>query len=659
MTIFFSFASQSANAATLSHQPNNLGLIAYWSFNEGKGTQVNDFSGSGNSGTLSGTTIPSWANGKRGGALNFDGSSSYITGSGSALPNVGVAASTTISAWIKPTSTSGTREIFTKGASGNCFNYGMVMVGGVLSARNSNNDYALGSASITANIWQHVTVVFGSAGATGYVNGVQVGTNASGATTNCATNNWSIGTRAYNALSEFFPGIIDDVRIYNRALSATDVLNVYTSGQIVRKNISNNNLIGYWPMNEGKGSQAGDFSGNNLTGSLTGGTWANGKRGGALSFNGTSDKVSGGNITIGANMTISAWIFKNSSTGQKSFFSNRGGAGNVYFGLSGTQVFLYDNAGSPPNITSASGAVQIGKWQHIVATSNASTTIFYVNGVQVASNSQNRGSSTGTFGIGWDPSIGTEYWDGLIDDARVYNRTLSATEIATLYNLNETNLNHNQNSRSTNGLVGFWTFNGTDMTTSTSTDVSGNGNNGTLSGGLTKTMGKVGQALNFDGSSGLVNINSSTSLDVTSFSIGLWWKATSITAWGGPFSNRVASKNGFQFVNDVISTSVFSPHLVVWNGTSETAQFKASSYTIPIPFDSYHHFVWTYTGGTANLYVDGVAQAVTTSAVTNYPQTGITIGKSYANIGGNIDEVRVYNRALSATEAQQLYLMGK
>ena len=59
------------------------------------------------------------------------------------------------------------------------------------------------------------------------------------------------------------------------------------------------------------------------------------------------------------------------------------------------------------------------------------------------------------------------------------------------------------------------------------------------------------------------------------------------------------------------------------------------------------------------MYVDGVAQAVTTSAVTNYPQTGITIGKSYANIGGNIDEVRVYNRALSATEAQQLYLMGK
>ena len=95
----------------------------------------------------------------------------------------------------------------------------------------------------------------------------------------------------------------------------------FTHAAVIQKQPNNLGLVGYWPLNEGVGTQAGDFSGYKNTGTLTGGTWTTGKRGNALSFNGTSDKVVGGNITVGINMTISAWIKKNASTAEEPFLA--------------------------------------------------------------------------------------------------------------------------------------------------------------------------------------------------------------------------------------------------------------------------------------------------------------------------------------------------
>jgi len=61
-----------------STPPNNLGLVGYWKFDDGTGMQATDFSGNGNRGTLSGSTLPTWTSGKKGEALSFDGSTSYV-----------------------------------------------------------------------------------------------------------------------------------------------------------------------------------------------------------------------------------------------------------------------------------------------------------------------------------------------------------------------------------------------------------------------------------------------------------------------------------------------------------------------------------------------------------------------------------------------------
>ena len=71
------FITHEVNAA-ISKPPSNLGLVGYWSFNEGKGVTSTDYSGNGNKGTLIGMQGNPWVNGKLGKALSFDGSDDYV-----------------------------------------------------------------------------------------------------------------------------------------------------------------------------------------------------------------------------------------------------------------------------------------------------------------------------------------------------------------------------------------------------------------------------------------------------------------------------------------------------------------------------------------------------------------------------------------------------
>lgn len=91
--------AQTAHASVIQLQPNNIGLVGYWSFNEGTSTIAHDYSGHGNNGTLEGSTLPQWVPGKFGDALSFDGSTSYVDlGNNSAIK---VPLPITVSAWVK------------------------------------------------------------------------------------------------------------------------------------------------------------------------------------------------------------------------------------------------------------------------------------------------------------------------------------------------------------------------------------------------------------------------------------------------------------------------------------------------------------------------------------------------------------------------------
>jgi hypothetical protein len=117
-SVFFFSSFSTAFGASLTKPANNLGLVGYWSFNEATGTVATDFSGRGNSGTLTNISAPAsatsgWGNGKLGAGLNFDGSNDWVeVASNSAF---GITGDITITAWIKLNATNDYGGILAKG----------------------------------------------------------------------------------------------------------------------------------------------------------------------------------------------------------------------------------------------------------------------------------------------------------------------------------------------------------------------------------------------------------------------------------------------------------------------------------------------------------------------------------------------------------------
>lgn len=205
-------------------------LKAYWTM-DGKsisGTSLTDYSGNSNTGTLVGS--PTQTYGKIGQSLNFSSASSqYVTIGSAGLGN----GSATFSAWVTfPTAGVSLNTIVSNG------NYFMYYNGNLFNFRyDTTGAQLLGTTHTytTTNTWYHVVGVYDtSVGANGteyiYVNGMQDGSRACTANPN-GTNNTqlSIGSRQSLA-TQYYNGRIDDVRIYNRALSAGEVAALYYQG---------------------------------------------------------------------------------------------------------------------------------------------------------------------------------------------------------------------------------------------------------------------------------------------------------------------------------------------------------------------------------------------------------------------------------------------
>jgi arabinan endo-1,5-alpha-L-arabinosidase len=209
-------------------------LIGEWKF-EGDGSiSADDTSGNGNTGTLTGDDITqvnaSTCGLGLGGCLELGGSSDYVAGC-CGLSNVGSNGVITLAGWVRPDIISSKRVVFSKGESGVCFNYGLILVSGVLSMTNSINDHSL-TGQVSVNKWSHVAVVVdGNNGASGYINGEFVGSNSSAITTDCTTLDWAVGRRDVVGGGEDFDGGIDEMRIYSVTLTASEIGSLYAEGK--------------------------------------------------------------------------------------------------------------------------------------------------------------------------------------------------------------------------------------------------------------------------------------------------------------------------------------------------------------------------------------------------------------------------------------------
>lgn len=193
--------------------------VGYWGLEEGSGTVANDASGASHHGALEQGVY--WTSGRSGSmALNFDGSSGYVeVGAQAALV---MNSALTMSAWIRPTASSGGVIVNKEGE------YEMAVMDGTIQLAFANEapgwDWINTGYSPPLNQWSHVAVTYQSGAIATYVNGSQVHSYpGSGDIGDVAAwmNTFRIGGREW--AQQFFTGSIDDVQIWNRALSAGEI----------------------------------------------------------------------------------------------------------------------------------------------------------------------------------------------------------------------------------------------------------------------------------------------------------------------------------------------------------------------------------------------------------------------------------------------------
>lgn len=266
-------------------------------------------------------------------------------------------------------------------------------------------------------------------------------------------------------------------------LTFASIIVIFVSIQIARADTTSG-LIAHWKFDDGSGTSAIDSSGNSNSGTLTNGpTWAAGKLGQALNFDGADDYVNAGSPTALNNlpaMTISAWIKPDSFANPGNYIvSKTHGETPTFTGW----LFRVDNESNLKALrfdvdynrslegstfdpfqdlwaVSVPNAVQIGQWSHVAVTWDGSKTAanvkFYVNGALIAhcqgcGNWDVNGDGTrsddsykpliiGYGNVEQSPAYKIRPFDGIIDDVRIYNRVLSATEIQQLYNLSQGNV---------------------------------------------------------------------------------------------------------------------------------------------------------------------------------------------------------------------------
>ena len=408
-------------------------MAAFWKFDEGSGTTISDSSGNGNSGTLgSGAASPAWVPGKIGSALSFDGSDDYASIPDSQSLNI-TGNQFSISAWVNPRVQSNPFADLVSKRSGLLTQYFLwenwdsvsKQVDFATGLYNGTNVYVSSPTFHPLNQWYQVTAVYNGTRLRLYVDGnLEIDQRVFG---NLIHLNVPVTIGFSSSFNYYFNGIIDDVRIYNRALSPLEM-----------------GIVGFWNLDEGSGTTAHDSSGYGNNGTLVKGpTWVPGTIGSALSFNGSNyvqipDSPSL-NIT-GNQFSISAWV---NPRAQSNPFAD---LVSMRSGLL-TQYFLWENWDSTSRqIDFATGLYNgtnvyvssptfhpLNTWYQVAAVYNGTRLRLFVDGsVEIDQRvTGNLLPLNMPVTIGFTPSFNFHF-NGTIDEVRIYNRALSQVDIAAL-----------------------------------------------------------------------------------------------------------------------------------------------------------------------------------------------------------------------------------
>jgi len=438
--------------------------IIWYKMDETSGSTAADSSGNGKNGTLTGG---SWVAGHINNALNLNGSTQYVTMPGNIVSNLN---DFTVATWVKVTSNSSWARIFDFGINTNTYMFMAPQSGDntfryAITNSGNGSEQRIDGTTLSTGTWHHVAVTL--VGNTGrlYVDGAQVGSNASMTLHPSGLGNTTANYIGKSQWSDpYLNGQIDDFRVYNRGLSASEILSLYngttsptpTTGPTATRTATSTTGPTPTPTNTQTVSQnpvhdyafdgnANDSGTNPANGTVTGGTYVTGQNGQAVSLSGSSQYVSfpSGFISSLNDFSIATWVNLNSSSNWNRIFDfGTGTTVNMFLtpqnGATGAIRFAITTSGnsSEQQITGSS-ALPTGAWHHVAVTKNGNTGTLYVDGSVVGTNNSMTlsPSSLGTTTQNWvgrSQYSGDPYLNGAVDDFLIYDRALSLSEVQAL-----------------------------------------------------------------------------------------------------------------------------------------------------------------------------------------------------------------------------------
>jgi hypothetical protein len=443
----------------------------------------------------------------------------------------------------------------------------------------------------------------------------------------------------------------------------------------------------YIGLNEGYGSSANDTNSTVSVGTITNAVWKAEdlcRTGKCLYFDGTGDYVSysdNANLDMAAtdNVTVEGW-FRTSdiSSGYRTLVQkynmDTGSDGGYEVVMNGSGQILFqfdsDDTSFPLYSLASTASYDDNKWHHFAAVKNgASSASLYVDTISVSTTSisSTDASNSDSFTIGAD-WVGADSWLGFIDEVKVLRTARTATEIKADY-VGETPSRGTSasfgpdQSYLSEGLVGYWKMDETDWgTPNCSTDVvfdySGNGVNGDAcpnsTGPTGGETGKFGNGVTFETTDDYINLDSSSSLKpTTKISVSAWVNTPLTSTFNTVIGGRTNFAANYWFVVKNTGRVAVNLENIVAHGTFQTDVDTISA-------DTWTNIAFTYdsTAGNnnANIYINGqVKKSLTLTGLIGYSDTNMSLGFTEYGFGGTMDEVRVYNRALSPAEVQDLY----
>lgn len=574
-------------------------------------------------------------------ALNFNGSAIYRIHENSDKLNFGTG-DFSICLWMKSNAFNNVYQIIGKDShSATSVNVGYYLQylnnnTILFTTRDLNSTNYLSSVKTLPEGWNLITGVRKSNILYLYINGELWGTLPETTKTNVSSNaDFKIG-RFDEGTQPSFNGNLDDIRIYNRALSLNEIKKMLTKNLL-------DGRIAYYPFN----GNANDESGNGHNGIVRDATLTTdrfGRSNQSYFFNGVNSVITANSSDFplgNSTRTLNFWFkFQYNPNAIESLII---GYGNTY--LSNGSFHLYFHRDEKKLTFTQYGiavkgttVMQTEKWYFASCVYTGSKIILYLDGKKEIEwvYNINTGSANNLLNLGDNYYVTNRMYKGCIDDVSIYKRALNEVEIQALYAQDQAN-----------GLVAYYPFNGN------ANDESGNNNHGLVTGATLTSdrFGKPNRAYSFNGIDNNINCGNAASLAPSmtdKISVSAWVKFYDLTN-----SQCLLGKWGNSPVEYILYKD--PSNNIIWNINN----IDPIVYPLNPVCNKWYHIIAVSDENNKKLYINGqLVQVGSGIASINSSSNGLILGYESSGpsiLNGVIDDIRIYNRVLTSNEIEQLY----